>query len=290
MSNTDQIQRLLFDDADVRGVITSLDQSFKDALAKHRYPVVVENILGQMLAAVTILSTNLKFEAKLSLQAKGDGDISLLMAECNQDNECRAVAQHADSVNPQQNFLELLGSGHLVITIDPASGQRYQGFVPLERETLAQCLEDYFERSEQLKSKFMLAADEGRAAGFMLQALPSSTKTPQQWEHLSLLAQTLSEQELLSVEAELLLYRLFHEDKCRLFEPQAISFRCDCSRERSARALKLMGRDELDDIIHTQSVIEMGCQFCNTNYQFYAEDIDAIFSAENTGQDSKKVH
>lgn len=280
MSNKDQIQRILFDDIDVRGVVTSLDDSYKEIMALHNYPVSIEQVLGQMLAAVTILCTNLKFNGKIVLQAKGEGSVSALMAECNHLNDCRAIAQYDENLSTNLSFREMLSNGHLVITIEPEVGQRYQGFVPLEKESLALCLQDYFERSEQLDTHFTLACDGDHARGLMLQVMPAAQSGDDDWQRLSMLAQTLSVTELLSLDNETLLFRLFHEEKCRLFEAEELRFKCQCSRERSEGALKLLGLDELNEIIAEQGHIDIDCQFCNSNYRFDGEDVAQLHSED----------
>ena len=276
MSNTDQIQRILFDKIDVRGVVTALQTSFQEVMAGHSYPAVIENILGEMLAAVTILSTNLKFNGKLTLQAKGEGSVSTLMAECNHRNECRAFAQFDQGISAQLSFKEMLAKGYLVLTIEPDVGRRYQGYVPLEQESLALCLEEYFQRSEQLDTKFILACDGIKARGIMLQVLPAMQSGTDDWQRLALLAQTLSAAELLALDNETLLYRLFHEEQCRLFSPQQIEFKCQCSRQRSEKALTLLDAAELREIIAERGNIDMDCQICNSNYSFDAVDVEAI--------------
>lgn len=276
MSNTDQVQRILFDNVDVRGVVTALQSSLQQIMAGHNYPPVIENVLGEMLAAVTILSTNLKFNGKLILQAKGEGSVSTLMVECNHRNECRAVAQFDPDIPEQIGFKEMLAKGHLVLTIEPEVGQRYQGYVPLERESLALCLEDYFQRSEQLDTKFILACDGKKARGIMLQVLPAMQSGTDDWKRLAMLTETLSAEELLALDNETVLYRLFHEEQCRLFSPQEIEFKCQCSRERSEKALKLLDANELREIVEDSGVIDMGCQFCNSNYSFDVVDVEAI--------------
>jgi len=276
MSNTDQVQRILFDNVDVRGVVTALQSSLQQIMAGHNYPPVIENILGEMLAAVTILSTNLKFNGKLILQAKGEGSVSTLMVECNHRNECRAVAQFDPAIPEQIGFKEMLAKGHLVLTIEPEVGQRYQGYVPLEQESLALCLEDYFQRSEQLDTKFILACDGKKARGIMLQVLPAMQSGTDDWQRLAMLTETLCAEELLALDNETVLYRLFHEEQCRLFSPQQIEFKCQCSRERSEKALKLLDANELREIVEDSGVIDMGCQFCNSNYSFDVVDVEAI--------------
>jgi molecular chaperone Hsp33 len=289
MNNADQIQRILFDELDVRGVVTSLDKSYQDVIALHDYPVVIQQILGQMLAAVSILSMNLKFEGKLILQAKGEGSVSALMAECNHLNQCRAIAQFDEDIAEGLSFKDMLEKGHLVITIDPEVGNRYQGFVPLEHDTLALCLADYFARSEQLETQFTLACDGVKARGLMLQVLPAAQSGQEDFRRLAMLAQTLSSTELLSLDNETLLFRLFHEENCRLFEGESIEFKCQCSRERSERALKLIDSAELQDIIQERGTIEIDCQFCNSNYVFDGDDVNEICLAKE--QDKKqKLH
>jgi len=276
MDNNDQIQRILFDDIDVRGVVTSLEQSYQDIIALHNYPPVIEQVLGQMLAAVTILSTNLKFNGKLILQAKGEGSVSALMAECNHLNQCRAIAQFDEHIAQDLSFRQMLESGHLVLTIEPDVGQRYQGFVPLENETLAECLADYFQRSEQLDTQFSLACDGVKARGLMLQVLPAAQSGSEDYQRLSMLAKTLKVTELLSLDNNTLLFRLFHEEKCRLFSGENISFKCQCSRERSEGALKLLDNKELREIIGERGSIDIDCQFCNSKYSFDASDVEQI--------------
>lgn len=278
MSDRDQIQRILFDDIDVRGVVTSLDKSYQDVIALHDYPLQIAQILGQMLAAVTILSSNLKFNGKLVLQAKGEGSVSALMAECSNLNECRAIAQYDSSFTANQSFQQMLVKGHLVITIEPEVGQRYQGFVPLEHDTLAECLADYFQRSEQLDTQFSLACDGVKARGLMLQVLPAAQSGREDWQRLAILAQTLTVNELLSLDNETLLFRLFHEEQCRLFPGESITFTCQCSRERSEGALKLLGIKELREIIVESGTIDMDCQFCKSHYIFNSQDVEKIYA------------
>lgn len=290
MSNPDQIQRILFDDMDVRGVVVGLEDSYRQVLDNHQYPSAIAKVLGEMLAAVSLLSTTLKFEGRLLLQAKGEGSVSTLMAECNHQRDCRAIARYEGEVAEDSNLLDMIGDGYLVLTIEPQVGNRYQGFVPLERDSLAACLEDYFERSEQLQTKVQLHADGQSAAGLMLQVLPAAGTGSDDWERLAMLAQTLSDKELLELDNETLLFRLFHEEPCRLFPADAVQFRCDCSRTRSANALKMMTEQELLEILAEQGKIEVGCQFCNSSYAFDETDVRAMFSDSANIPPSEELH
>ncbi len=291
MSNPDQIQRILFEQIDVRGVVAGLDASYQEVLSRHEYPPVIQRLLGEMLAAVSMLSVTLKFEGRLLLQAQGEGTVSLLMAECNHHQNVRAIARYNGEVDETLAFNELLEKGRIALTIEPEQGQRYQGVVPLEHPTLAECLQAYFEQSEQLGTSIHLAADGTHAAGLMLQVLPAEETGEEDWSRVSMLASTLKDEELLTLDNEALLFRLFHEETCRLYEPESLVFKCDCSRERSADALKFMTEEELLSILAEQNgLIDVGCQFCNQQYHFDETDIRALFSEPGYLDQEGRMH
>jgi len=290
MSSPDQIQRVLFEDADIRSVITGLQESYQQALERHQYPEQIRNILGQMMAAVSLLSATLKFDGRLMLQAQSENQVRTLMAECNHQQDLRAIARFEGELPEYSSFREMLSGGQLVITIEPNKGQRYQGVVPLEGEHLHQCLEAYFERSEQLPTQIHLAADAINAAGFLLQVMPAKGDSAADWQHFSQLGSTLTDDELLTLENETLLYRLFHEENCRLYEPDPIQFNCDCSRKRTIDALRYMTQDELEEIVREEGLIEVSCQFCNELYQFDQTDITMMFSDTANIEGSDQVH
>ena len=290
MSNSDQIRRVLFDELDIRGVLVGLETSYQQALEKHNYPKVIRRVLGEMMAAASVLAANLKFEGRLILQAQGEGDVTLLMAECNHNQELRAIARFEGELPEEARFIDLLEKGRMAITIDPLKGQRYQGVVPLEGDTLGKCLEAYFGQSEQLPTQMHFCADDERAAGFLLQVLPVEGTAEEDWGRISHLASTLKDEELLELDNETLLYRLFHEENCRLFEADSIQFRCDCSRERSLNTLKFMTKDELQGILDEQGNIDVVCQFCSEQYHFDQADLDYLFSDSSGAPGSDSVH
>lgn len=277
MSSADKIQRILFEEADVRGVVAGLQTSYGAVMERNTYPLKVQKLLGEMLAAVALLSSTLKFEGRLILQAQGEGALRLLMAECSHHQQVRGIARIDGELPDTENFSQLFTQGRLALTIEPLKGQRYQGVVPMEQGSLAACLEDYFSRSEQLPTRIQLACDGERAAGMLLQVLPAAGGGSEDWNRIGVLADTLTQQELLMLDNESMLYRLFHEEECRLYEAQALMFHCDCSRERCGRALQLVGRDELLAAAGEQGGhISVDCQFCNAVYQFDREDILAL--------------
>ena len=283
MSRTDNaVQRFVFENTDIRGEIVSLNHSYVDALAAHDYPEVVRCLLGELVASALLLSTTLKFAGLLTLQARGDGPLTLLMVECTDQRSFRAVAQFKDDLS-EGALQELLGKASLLITVDPVKGKRYQGIVPLEKETLSASLEDYFTQSVQLQTRLWLACDGQTCGGLLLQALPASVELSadvraESWKRMTALAETTQDAELLELDHETLLVRLFHEETVRIFEQEPVRFVCTCSQERSAKIISTLDRKEIESIVEEEGQVAMDCQFCNHQYVFGKEDIDSIFN------------
>lgn len=283
---TDRLQRFIFEDTDIRGELTRLEQSYRETLASHQYPEVVAQLLGEFLAAAALLSATLKFEGTLTLQARSEGEIPLIMAEANSERHLRAIAREADNASSPE-FAKLLADGQLSITISPRKGKRYQGIVPLDGDNLAQCLESYFRQSEQLSTRIWLCSNGQQAAGLLLQELPASAdrqskalsaeRREEQWQHVTKLADTLKPQELYDLHFDELLHRLYHQETVRLFEPTGLHFKCSCSQQRTLNALRTLGRKELETILAEQGAIEINCEFCHQHYSFNAEDIEQLF-------------
>lgn len=284
MSSTDTIQRILFEEADVRGVVSRLDTSLAAVFERNDYPLRVRQLLGEMLAAVTLMSSTLKFDGRLILQAQGEGALRLLMAECSHHHQIRGIARLEAALPDAEHFAELFQNGRLALTIEPAQGQRYQGVVPLEQQSIAGCLEDYFSRSEQLPTRIKLACDGKTAAGMLLQVLPAAQGGSEDWNRIGMLAETLTSEELLGLDNESMLFRLFHEENCRLYEPELLEFHCDCSKARCEKALQLVGKEELLQAVKEQGgVIKVDCQFCNAVYLFDEQDIQSMTDISSAG-------
>ena len=282
MPSQDITQRFLFEHADVRGELVSLNQSYREILAKHEYPEPVKALLGEMLAAAVLLSTAIKFDGLLIMQARSSGPLSMLMVECSSQQEVRAIARYSDDLRADC-LRDLMPDGVLAITIDPDKGQRYQGVVALEGESLAESLAGYFDSSEQLPSRFRLLADGRTARGFMLQALPADRQTDpaerkETWNRLSILADTLSVEELMALDNQTILHRLYHDEDVRLFDEHSVSFRCSCSAERSGNALVSLGREDAFMLLDERDgEIEVDCEFCNTRYAFDRAALSELF-------------
>lgn len=291
---SDQIQRFHFSDSPVRGELVQLTGSVEEVLERHDYPERVERLLAEAMAASVLLATTLKFEGSLILQARGNGPLETLMVECNHRREVRAIARVGEDWSPaaeQLSLGELFGNeGQLAITIDPEVGQRYQGIVPLDGDTLAACLEHYFMQSEQLPTRLWLASTDEGAAGLLLQVLPGHDQGEDAdiWPRLCQLTNTVTAPELLGLAATDLLFRLYHEETVELHPSEAVSFRCTCSRERTEQVLLSLGEPELRDIVADQGAIEVSCQFCNQEYRFDPIDVEQMLRGSGGG--SERLH
>lgn len=298
MSSNDLLHRFLFDDCDIRGEIVTLGDSYREVLSHNPQAPAIHRLLGEFLAAVSLLSSTVKFEGKIILQARGDGAISTIMAECNHHNSLRGIVRLNSTIELSGelalngNLQQLLGNGVLVITIEPQRAEnfggtieRHQGIVPMDADNLAGCLEHYFEQSEQLATKMWFAASEELVTGFLIQALPQQLITNEddnrdKWETVITLADTVKTAELLQLDHTTLLYRLFNEHPLRLFEPKALHFACSCSRERSISALLSIGKDEVEELLVERGSIDIDCQFCNQHYHFAADDVRKLLGGE----------
>jgi len=279
----DQIQRFLFDDTNVRGEIVQLERAYGEVLDRHDYPEAIGHQLGELLSAVALLTETVKLDGTVSLEVRGKQGVDVLMAESSPGGQLRAIARYDESQVFADNasLRQLVGDGHIVITLDPKEGNRYQGIVALEHADLAGCLEAYFAQSEQLATRLWLSADGQRSAGLLLQQLPDdhSNKDPDAWDRVVHLAATITDDELLTLEGQDVLYRLFHEETTRVFTPKALEFGCTCSRERIANALHTLGADELRGILEERQAIDTQCHFCHTRYHFSAAEIEAIIDS-----------
>lgn len=279
MSDNDTLQRFIFEKIPVRGEIVHLNASYAAILERHPYPNAIKKLLGETLAAAALLSATLKYQGSLILQVHGEGTVSLLVAQANSKGQIRGLAKWEGDVS-DQSFATLMAKGKVVITITlEQTGERYQGIVELKGENLAQALENYFARSEQLPTYIYLTADENAAAGFLLQVLPDTYDADPgvAWEHLTQLSRTLTANEMIHLANQEILHRLFHEEEVRIFEPQPINFLCLCDRERMERAILVMGKTEAQEIIAKSKILTVTCEFCNRHHDFDAVDVEKIF-------------
>ncbi|MCT2530077.1 Hsp33 family molecular chaperone HslO [SAR92 clade bacterium H921] len=283
MKKNDILQRFLFDGTDIRGEIVTLETSYQTIVGKHNYPPSVAELFGEFIAAASLLSATLKFPGIISIQARGDGPLSTVMAECAAGTQLRGIVRgDLPAAGNVSSLQDMLGSGTLAITIEPEDGERYQGIVPMESGSLSQCLEFYFQQSEQLPTKLRLSANPELAAGILVQQMPrtgDSAKNISDWETVSALLETIKPEEQLSLSHNDQLYLLFHEEEVRLFEPQYLQFFCSCSKQRTESALINLGITEMRNIIEEQGRVLITCQFCDEEYCFNKEHIESLFNS-----------
>ncbi|MFA0809747.1 Hsp33 family molecular chaperone HslO [Microbulbifer epialgicus] len=285
---SDQLERFIFSQHDIRGQMVTLTESYREVLEHNPLPTPVARLLGEFLAAACLLSTTLKFDGVLSLQARGEGNVPLIMAESTHHSDLRGIARVAEGVqiSDDATLHQLIGSrGALAITLEPKRGERYQGVVPMEKESLAGCLEDYFAQSEQLDTRFWLECDGSNVGGIMLQVLPGNNAATAEenrdaWDTALHLADTVTAEELFTVPHKDLIHRLFHQLNPATLGTDGIRFRCSCSRERSARALISLGAEDIYRLLDEQGgEIVTNCQFCNAKYRFDRNQVESLLSA-----------
>lgn len=277
------LHRYLFQDLSVRGELVQLDTAFQQIIANQDYPQPLQSILGELLVATSLLTATLKFEGSITLQLQGDGPVSLVVINGDHEQKMRGVARWEGNIASDASLHDLIGKGHLVITISPKQGERYQGVVGLEGNTLSEIIEGYFERSEQLKTRLWFRTGEyqgkAHAAGMLLQVIPDGTGSEGDLEHLEKLTETIKNEELFSLEANDVLYRLYNQEKVQLFDPQEVEFFCGCSRERSAGAIATVAKEELDDILSAEGQVALHCDYCGTTYSFDTGEVAQILKA-----------
>ncbi|KZN68877.1 Hsp33 family molecular chaperone HslO [Pseudoalteromonas luteoviolacea] len=278
----DLLHRYIFDDLDVRGELVQIEHTLKDIVAGHNYPAEVQTLLGELLVASSLLTATLKFEGDIAVQLQGDGPVKYAVINGNHQQNMRGIARVEGPITGS-GINDLIGKGHMIITISPEKGERYQGVVPLTSDSLAKCLEDYFVQSEQLQTRLWFATDINeesvKAAGLFLQVLPvNKEKSQSDFEHLEAISDTIKDEELLDLDAKTVLTRLYHEDNPKLFEPQAVNFVCGCSREKTISALVNVGQAALLEDIEQHREVKLSCHYCLTDYRFSEQDIKSIFN------------
>ena len=311
-----ELHRFLFDGLPVRGSIVRLTDAWTDILARRHantatgdWPLPVAELLGEMAAAGALMQSNIKFNGALVLQIFGDGPVKVAVAEVQHDLGLRVTAKVVGDVPVDARLADMVNRGNkgrCAITLDPKDrfpGQQpYQGVVPLhgdhreKLDKLSEVLEHYMLQSEQLDTRLILAADSKVAAGLLIQRLPvhgegnlagslvsraneDEIGVNEDYNRISTLAASLTRDELLELDVDTILRRLFWEEKVLRFEPQTPRFACTCSRERVASMIRGLGQAEADSILAEQGEIDVACDFCGQQYRFDAVDAAQLFTA-----------
>ena len=286
----DAVRKYLCDDApDARLMTVKLGQSTDDMLDHQQMPAPIKALCAELVAATCVLAHMLKFDGEMIIQIKSAGPVTMMVAECSSEGRIRATAQW-DDIDHYTTFSELIGKGYMAVTVDPKHGGRYQGIVPLESGSIEDCINHYFDSSEQLDTKLWLSSDATTVAGLLIQRIPdeggSRTSTASNWETLSTLAATVTKEELASEAGPLLIYKLFHELSPRSFDPFSIRFDCSCTRERSSRAIRALGETEVKQLFAEQPSVTVDCHFCRRVYQYDQADLEWLLSDQPPRSDT----
>lgn len=288
MAQSDTLYRYLFEDYQVRGELVQLNCTLQTILSQRDYPAPIRQVMAEMLAATSLLTATIKFEGDITVQLQGDGPVHYVAINGNNHQQMRGVARWSeDETFEDQDLATLLGEqARLIITIAPTNGERYQGIVALEHESIAKSIETYFNQSEQLPTHIWLYFQESQeqpcVGGLLIQQLPSNSQNmADDYQHIYELTRTMSAQELFTLPAQDVLYRLYNQEKVRLYEPQPLEFGCTCSRERCLSALFSLQEAELLQACQEQGHISMHCEYCGNDYQFDAHDIHQLFHGQS---------
>ena len=307
-----ELHKFIFDGLPVRGMLVRLTDSWQEILKRRQaaggYPDEVMHLLGEMTAAGALMQSNIKFNGALILQIFGDGPVKLAVAEVEPDLSLRATATVTGTIEAGSSLSQLVNvnnEGRCAITLDPKDKfpgqQAYQGVVPLfgdqheKIENLSDVLEHYMLQSEQLDTKLILAANGQVAAGLLIQRLPVKGKdnlegqidrdanedaigVNEDYKRISILASTLKREELLTLDVDTILHRLFWEEPHTRYEPLTPTFACSCSRERVGSMLRSLGMEEIESIIEERGSVGVTCEFCGALYDFDPVDSAQIFT------------
>jgi molecular chaperone Hsp33 len=300
---TDSLFKFMLGEGNVRGVAVRLGDAWQEMLRRRRHGAPVQELLGEMSAASALLAGSLKFDGTLILQIHGDGPLRLAVAECQPDFGLRATAKELDAPEPDDaaaggallGLANRHGSGRCVITLDPRQpGQQpYQGIVGLADaegralQDLSAVLRQYLDQSEQIPSWLMLAADERVACGLLVQRMPGAggkagsdaARADEDFARAVHLASTLQRAELLQLEPQEVLRRLFWEEGARVFDPVRPRFHCTCSKQRVAQMLRMLGREEVESVLAERGEVDVTCEFCGAGYAFDLVDAAQLFHA-----------
>ena len=285
----DALTRFVFEHAAVRGAHVALADTTRAVLACHPYPPALARVLAELLAASALLASTLKFTGSLIVQLSGDGPVRLLVVECTDALALRATAQwdaeRTAALGPEATLADLAGGprhGRLVLTLDPkGAGTIYQGIVALEAGSVAALIEHYLATSEQLASRLVLAAGDGRAAGLLVQRLPASGDDDDAtWARARAALDAVDPAALLVPGAATAqLAAVFPEDDVRVFGAKPAAFGCSCSRQRVENALRIAGAAEIEAMLAERADVEVTCEFCNRGYSFAPAEARALFAA-----------
>ncbi len=283
--DSDYIVRFLFDHLDIRGALIHLGPTWQALQIQRNYSEPVSLLLGQVTLATTLIASQLKQMGRLTLQMRGDGPVSMLVVDCDDQLRLKGMARSEGEV-PAGPVPAQLGDGQILLSLDLETARHpYQSLVPLEGDTLTQVFEHFIAQSDQQPTRLWLAVNDGACALLFLQRMPSEGGVAREnidadgWDRVTHLASTVRDDELLGLAPEVLLGRLFAEETVRVYPPRGVTYYCPYNRDKVADMLLGLGRDEVEAVLASHGVVEIHDDICNHTYTFTADDVAALFDA-----------
>lgn len=279
MNESDTLQRFIFEHAHIRGEIVHIEKTFQTIMAQRDYPPMVKNLLGEAIVCCLLLASSIKFEGSLNLQFQGDSRLPLLLVQCDHEFNVRAYSKYKEDLQIA-DYANAFLQGQMVLTISQNNQtQAYQSLVPIQSTSMSENLMAYFAQSEQISTRVWLAVNEECAAGMLLQLMPGedTEQREQFWEYAVQLGQTVSEEELLTLDNETLLFRLYNEAELRVFDAKSTRFKCRCTPEKMKHVITILGEQEANELLTEHGKIDINCDFCNQKYNFDSIDVAMIF-------------
>ena len=279
----DTIKRFIFNEMDIRGEIAQTDRAFRDLISDHSYPRNIRKLLGEMQIAITLMTETVKFRGSIMLQLRGNGPLVYAYINSNENQETRGLASWEGDTDGLCHWTRLLGKNPvLTITIIPEDGARYQGIIDLTHDNLCECIEDYYRQSVQIETRVWIYCDpdKEKAAGILIQKLPTENeeKLRNDFAHIATLTDSMTEGEILSLDSNDVLSRLFHQESVNTFHPKHICFRCVCSKEHFRESLVSMAPEELEKILEEQGKVSVNCHCCGKTFVYTPDEVRELIA------------
>ncbi|MDG4812207.1 Hsp33 family molecular chaperone HslO [Hydrogenovibrio sp. 3SP14C1] len=287
----DHIQRFLFKDLNIRGQHLQIDQAWQKMIAERHYTPELTKVLGELTAIAIMLANGMKHLGKVSIQVQGSGPVNLLLVEATHDLKIRGVAKTNATLTNQASLDELLGDGQILVTMENTQTQSFfQSYVPREENSIAMAFEAFLSQSEQQPSKLWLAANDAGVGGVLIQKMPTTDDHDEDgWERIHLLTDTVTDEELIELEAEPLLHRLFHEEVIELFSPEEIDYDCPQDKSKVDNMILSLGEAEAHKILEEQGEIVIHNEICNFHLRYTKEDIDHLFAEASADEEPSQT-
>ena len=274
------INRFLFKDLDIRGQHLSLIDTWQDMIQNRGYSVLVRQLFGELSALAIFLANGIKHKGKLTLQVQGSGIVSLLLVEVTSDLKIRGMVRSDGAIEEDDSLDKILGEGQIVATLyNSQTDHSFQSLVPINQKGLIATFEDYFFQSEQLESRLWVSSTQENLCAMLLQKMPEADQHDSEgWHRVGTLSDTITQDELNSLDAESLLHRLFHEETLQLFNADWVGYECEQNKERFEKIIYDLGEQDARDLLKERGEIAIHNEICNEHLFFDEQDVDRIFA------------